>query len=112
MTNREIIAAPKAAEALTIRGVGSSNSATSEDIIVTNRAITLQYPNTDAANIVGISYTLAMKLMVKAEEIPNFAKIMNRKITFVLSMKYSRSKEPVIEMVYDNANPFLGPSAL
>ena len=35
-------------------------------------AITLQNPNTVAANTVGISCTLAMKLMLKAADTPNF----------------------------------------
>lgn len=55
MMNMEMTAAPKAEDALTTKGVGSSNSATSEDIMVTILADTLQYPNTEAANMVGIS---------------------------------------------------------
>ena len=97
MIKRDTKAAPNAEDALITSGVGSSNSATIDDIIVTILAEKLQYPKTDAANIVGISYTLAIKLMVKAELIPNLAMIMKMKIRFVSSIYLSRSKDPTIE---------------
>lgn len=75
-------------------------------------AITLQYPKTVAANIVGISCTLAMKLMLKAADTPNLD-IINvigikwcRCLFFIVN---SRSIEPIKDMKYIEQKPSFGP---
>ena len=75
-------------------------------------AITLQYPKTVAANIVGISCTLAMKLMLKAADTPNFEIISVIGIMWcrcLFYIVYSSKIEPIKEMKYIEQKPSLGP---
>ena len=70
---RLVTAATKVPTMLMYMGRSPSISATSGAKIVAVRAVTLQKPNTVAVSKVGVSYTNAMKHMLKLAAIPNLA---------------------------------------
>ena len=93
-----MIAADDAELITMINGVGYSISAITEEPIVMILARMLQYPNTLAAKIAGISSILAMKLILKAELIPNLAAIIKMSIVDLFSQYIIKSMDPQIPM--------------
>ena len=93
-----MIAAEDAELITMINGVGYSISAITEEPIVMILARMLQYPNTLAAKIAGISSILAMKLILKAELIPNLAAIIRMSIVDLFSQYIIKSMDPQIPM--------------
>jgi hypothetical protein len=79
-SKRETTAADDAELITMISGIGYSISAITELPMVMILAKMLQYPNTLAAKIAGISSILAIKLILKAELIPNLDAIMSMRI--------------------------------
>ena len=77
--------------------------------MVKSRANTLHNPKVDAANIVGINWTLDIKHMLKAAIMPNLANIINIGTKLVLFQNIIRSVVPKAESVYIEVNPNLGP---
>ena len=103
-------AAPSAATILTIRGVGYSASAINEDMTVTVLAETLQKPKAVAANIVGISCTLAINAILNDALMPNLAHVMNTGMRLRSCQKIIKSVEPRAESKYIDAKPIFGPT--
>ena len=93
-----MIAADDAELITIINGVGYSISAITEEPIVMILARMLQYPNTLAAKIAGISSILAMKLILKAELIPNLAAIIRMSIVDLFSQYTINRMDPQIPM--------------
>ena len=93
-----MIAADDAELITIINGVGYSISSITEEPIVMILARMLQYPNTLAAKIAGISSILAMKLILKAELIPNLAAIIRMSIVDLFSQYTINRMDPQIPM--------------
>ena len=93
-----MIAADDAEHITMISGVGYSISAITEEPIVMILARMLQYPKTLAAKIAGISSILAMKLILKAELIPNLAAIIRTSIADLFSQNTINNTDPHIPM--------------
>ena len=82
-----------------INGVGYWISAITDEPIVMILAIILQYPNTLAAKIVGISSILAIKLILNAELIPNLAAIIRMSTVDLFSQYIIKRMEPQIPII-------------